>query len=77
MTVPITRLAPQIDGRLAAAFCHANQAANELADALDGLSADTTLPAAIDIVTAKAHLRAAQRLIDQVAQRITAEAVAL
>ena len=60
------------DALLAGAHCHASQGADDLAAVLAELGDQTPLPAAVDIVTARAHLVAAQRLIDNAATRITA-----
>lgn len=63
----------ELDGLLAAAHTQARQAAEDLSDAL--AAGDVPLLAAVDIVTARAHLIAAQRLIDAAATRITAAEV--
>lgn len=62
------------DALLAGAHCRASQSAGDLAAALAELGDETPLPAVVDIVTARAHLVAAQRLIDNAATRITAAA---
>lgn len=67
---------PAVDTRLADAFCRSRQGADDLARALRELPADAPLWAAVDITAAIAHLRAAGRLVDRVAARITAEELA-
>lgn len=59
----------QLDVLLSGAHSQARQAAEDLSDAL-GAGHRVPLLAAVDIVTARAHMIAAQRLIDKAATRI-------
>ena len=63
------------DGLLAGAHTHARQAAEDLQDVLAELDDNAPLLAVVDAVAARAHLVAAQRLIDKAAERITAQEV--
>lgn len=63
------------DGLLASAYSLTDRAAGDLTELLDALPDDAPLLAVVDIVSAKAHVVAAQRLLDQVARRITNAAV--
>ncbi|MCV7191869.1 hypothetical protein [Mycolicibacterium brumae] len=67
-------LALDVDGHLADAYTDATRGADELTEALKRMD-DAPLLASIDVVTARAHLLAAARLIDKAAQRITAAEV--
>lgn len=62
----------EMDGLLAGAHTQAGQAAEDLHDMIAAMHDGVPLLAVVDIVTARAHLVAAQRLIDSAATRMTA-----
>jgi hypothetical protein len=75
LTGPGRRRTPQVDVLLAGAHLQARQAAEDIEDAIEVWGDAAPLLAVVDVVTARAHLIAAQRLIDKAATRITSAEV--